>query len=182
MNEIVHLKKIQEMKNPAIYKNYFENYTSLVAEEKLPQAFIAQQAAFNNFLDNVTEDQSTFFYAPGKWSLKEMLQHMIDTERIFAYRALCIARQETATLPGFDENLYAENSAANKRTWADLVHEMKIVRESTLLLFGSFTETMLSHTGNFSSASAAPHTIGLIIIGHFYHHINIAEERYLKNS
>jgi hypothetical protein len=170
------------METPAVYKNYFENYTSLVAEENLQQAFIAQKNAFNHFLDSITEEHSTFSYAPGKWSLKEMLQHMIDTERIFAYRALCIARQETATLPGFDENLYADNSFANERTWAHLVQEMKIVRESTLLLFGSFTETMLCHTGHFSSASATPHTIGLIIIGHFYHHINIAKERYLTNA
>ncbi|MFN0081813.1 MAG: DinB family protein [Ferruginibacter sp.] len=170
------------MNEPTVYKNYFENYTSLVPEQNVLDAFTNQSKALANFLSSVSEEKAIYAYAEGKWSLKEMLQHIIDTERIFAYRALCIARQETATLPGFDENLYADNSAANKRTWADLVHEMKIVRESTLLLFGSFTETMLSHAGNFSSASATPHTIGLIIIGHFYHHVKIANERYLTNA
>lgn len=170
------------MNEPAVYKNYFENYTSLVAEQAVLDAFTNQSKALSDFFSSVSEEKSMYAYAEGKWTLKEMLQHIIDTERIFAYRALCIARRETATLPGFDENLYADNSSANKRTWAELTQEMKIVRESTLLLFGSFTDKMLSNTGNFSSASATPQTIGLIIIGHFYHHINIAKERYLANA
>ena len=105
---------------------------------------------------------------------------MIDTERIFAFRALAIARKETVTLPGFDENVYAVNSFANRRTWANLVDEMKIVREATTLLFKSFTDDMLNTTGNFSAATATVNTVGNIIVGHFCHHVNITNERYLK--
>ena len=168
------------MNEPAVYKNYFENYTTLVTEKDILSALANQSKTFNDFFESISEEKAEYAYAEGKWTLKEMLQHMIDTERIFAFRALSIARKEVATLPGFDENSYAANSSANKRTWAELVIEMKIVRESTTLLFGSFSEEMLNSTGNFSAASATAYTIGNIIVGHFYHHVNIANERYLN--
>lgn len=167
------------MEETAVYKNYFEKYTSLVNEKDLQPAFANQSKTMDDFFTSISEEKSYYAYAEGKWTLKEMLQHIIDTERIFAFRALSISRKETAVLPGFDENNYAANSAANERTWADLVHEMKIVRESTTLLFNSFTEEMMDTTGNFNIATATPNTIGNIIIGHFYHHVNIANERYL---
>ncbi len=167
------------MNQPALYKNYFENYTSLVSEQNVLSAIANQEKALNDFLGSVSEEKSTYAYAEGKWTLKEMLQHIIDTERIFTYRALAIARKETATLPGFDENLYADNSNANRRTWAELSKEIIVVRNSTNLLFESFTEDMLQQTGNFSSNNGSANTLGLIIVGHIYHHINIAKERYL---
>lgn len=167
------------MNEPSVYKNYFENYTSLVSEQNVFSAIANQEKALNDFLGSVSEEKSTYAYAAGKWTLKEMLQHIIDTERIFAYRALAIARKETATLPGFDENLYAAHSDANRRTWAELSKEIKVVRNSTNLLFESFTEDMLQNTGNFSSSSASANTLGFIIVGHIYHHIKIAKERYL---
>lgn len=168
------------MNEPTIYKNYFEKYTALVPEKDILSALANQSNTLNDFFESVTEEKAEYAYAEGKWNLKEMLQHLIDTERIFAFRALSIARKETATLNGFDENSYAANSSANKRTWVELVNEMKIVRESTTLLFSSFTEDMLNTTGNFSAATANVNTIGSIIVGHFYHHINIANERYLN--
>ena len=168
------------MNEPTVYKNYFDNYTTLVPEEDILSALANQLKTLGNFFGSISEEKATYTYAEGKWTLKEMLQHMIDTERIFAFRALSIARKETATLPGFDENSYAANSCANKRTWAELVNEMKMLRESTTLLFSSFTEEMLNTAGNFSAATATAHTIGNIIVGHFYHHVNIANERYLN--
>lgn len=163
-----------------VYKNYFENYTSLVNEKNIQTAFANQSQTMDDFFISISEEKADYAYAEGKWTLKEMLQHMIDTERIFAFRALCISRKETAVLPGFDENSYAANSTANRRTWADLVHEMKIVRESTTALFSSFTEDMFASEGRFSAATASPNTIGNIIIGHFYHHVKIVNERYLN--
>ena len=167
------------MNEPSVYKNYFENYTSQVIEKEIISAFSSQEKILNNFLDLATEEKSSCAYAEGKWTLKEMLQHIIDTERIFAYRALAIARKETATLPGFDENLYADNSNANSRTWDNLTQEIKAVRNSTIILFESFTEEMLQSKGNFSSSSGSANTLGFIIVGHVYHHIKIAKERYL---
>ncbi len=167
------------MEESAVYKNYFERYTSLVPEREILSALAGQHKIMNDFFHAVTEEKSQYAYAEGKWTLREMLQHMIDTERIFSYRALAIARKEAQTLPGYDENVYAANSDANCRTWANLVEEMKIVRESTLLLFTSFSLDMLNTTGNFSTAAATVNTLGNILVGHFYHHINIANEKYL---
>ena len=168
------------MNEPAVYKNYFENYTSLVPEKDVLSALNNQAKTLTDFFNSISDEKAMYAYAVGKWTMKEMLQHMIDTERIFAFRALVIARKETVTLPGFDENVYAVNSFANRRTWADLVEEMKIVREATMLLFESFTDDMLNTSGNFSAATATVNTIGSIIVGHFYHHVNITNERYLK--
>ena len=168
------------MEATEVYKNYFERYTSLVNERDIRTAFANQVKILNDFFTSISEKKADYAYAESKWTLKEMLQHMIDTERIFAYRALAIARNETAVLPGFDENTYAANSSANTRTWADLTNEMKIVRESTTALFNSFTEHMLTNEGHFSTVTASPNTVGNIIIGHFYHHVKIANERYLN--
>ena len=168
------------MNEPAVYKNYFENYTSLVPEKDVLSALNNQAKTLTNFFNSISDEKAKYAYAVGKWTMKEMLQHMIDTERIFAFRGLVIARKETVTLPGFDENVYAVNSFANRRTWANLVDEMKIVREATTLLFKSFTDDMLNTSGNFSAATATVNTIGSIIVGHFYHHVNITNERYLK--
>ncbi len=158
--------------------NFYERYTSLVKEENINQAFQQQNKILEDFCNKISEEKSMHAYAEGKWTLKKMLQHMIDTERIFSYRALAIARKEAATLPGFDENDYADNSEANRRTWATLVEEMMDVRKATQHLFGSFTETMLNNIGKFSSAEGTPLTLGYICVGHVYHHIKIAEERY----
>ncbi len=168
------------MNEPAVYKNYFENYTSLVPEKDVLSAMNNQAKTLTDFFNSISDEKAMYAYAVGKWTMKEMLQHMIDTERIFAFRALAIARKETVTLPGFDENVYAVNSFANRRTWANLVDEMKIVREATTLLFKSFTDDMLNTTGNFSAATATVNTVGNIIVGHFCHHVNITNERYLK--
>lgn len=167
------------MEDPAVYSKYFERYTALVPEQNVLKAFKNQTETLSTFFASVSEDKSTYAYEQDKWTLKEMLQHMIDTERIFAFRALCISRKEVTILPGFDENVYASNSLANRRTWAELTQEMRIVRDSTNLLFQSFTEEMMSTTGFFSAAKGDVNTIGLIIAGHFYHHVNIAKERYL---
>jgi hypothetical protein len=174
----MYIYKNKNMSQPNTNTSYFEKYTSLVNEDNLNEAFQRQEATLEEFYNKVSEEKSTYAYAEGKWTLKEMLQHMIDTERIFTYRALAIARKETATLPGFDENNYADNSNANARTWISLVEEMKDVRKATQHLFASFTETMLNNIGKFSSAEGSPNTLGLICVGHVYHHIKITEERY----
>jgi uncharacterized damage-inducible protein DinB len=157
---------------------YFETYTKLVAEAKLADAFAAQEAYWNSFLDSIDEEKSQHSYAEHKWSIKEVLQHVIDTERIFAYRALCIARKEQQTLIGFDENDYAANSNANERTWNSLCAELKAVRTSTKLLYESFSAEALQQVGKFSKAEGTPELILKITLGHFYHHANVIKEKY----
>ncbi|MFN8251433.1 MAG: DinB family protein [Ferruginibacter sp.] len=161
------------------HPSYFDRYINLVPEDDLLTAFKNQLPAFTDFLNSITEEKSMYAYAPGKWTIKELLLHMTDTERIFAYRSLCFARKESQSLPGFDENTYAANSNANARSWADLVKEFLLVRQTTELLFTSFTEEALHHPGTANNNPATAISMGFTAIGHVYHHKKIIEERYL---
>jgi hypothetical protein len=126
----------------------------------------------------IPTEKINFAYAPDKWTIKQMLQHVIDTERIFAYRALAIARKEPATLLGFDENEYAKNATASHRNWKDMIAEWKIIRQSTNILFGSFTEEDLKQKGTASNLPISVNALGFIIFGHALHHIHVLKERY----
>jgi hypothetical protein len=117
-------------------------------------------------------------YAEGKWTIKEILQHLIDTERIFTYRALCFARGETVQLPSFDEANYAKNASTNRRTFEDLVSELISVRISFSLLYESFTAEMLLRGGMSFKGFYSVLSIGFIVVGHQRWHFNIIEERY----
>ncbi|MGB4844840.1 MAG: DinB family protein [Ferruginibacter sp.] len=170
------------MPKPALstFPVFFHKYVALVPDENLTEAFSNQQQVIEQFLSSITEEKSAYAYDTGKWTLKEVLQHIIDTERIFNFRALCFSRKETESLPGFDENFYAANSDANRRTWKDLVEEFMAVRKSTELMFKSFTTDMLEITGNSNNNSATVYSMGFITLGHFYHHKKIMQERYLS--
>ena len=130
------------------------------------------------FLNTINDEKSTFAYASGKWTIKELVQHLIDAERIFDYRALCIARKETTSLPSFDENLYADNSKANSRRWKDIGNEFIHLRHSTKDLFESFSEEMLNEKGISNNKTVSVLSLGFIIVGHVTHHIKIVEEKY----
>ncbi len=158
---------------------YFATYINKVTEDDVKEALRNQQAVVNGFFDGITEEKANLAYASGKWTLKELLQHIIDTERIFAYRSLCIARKEMNSLPGFDENEYAANSQANSRTWKSLVEELKLVRRSTELLYDSFNEDMLNQSGFSNNNPVTVNALGFITVGHFVHHIGVIKERYL---
>ncbi|HEV8079892.1 MAG TPA: DinB family protein [Chitinophagaceae bacterium] len=160
------------------YPEYFGKYINQVSEEDLSEAFRNQFPKIESFLLSISEEKAGFAYAPGKWTLKELLQHTIDTERIFNYRALCFARKETASLPSFDENLYAENSNANKRSWKSLSSEFINVRRSTEDLFNSFSDGVLQQKGSANNNNTSVLSLGFILIGHVYHHIKVVEERY----
>ncbi|MBK7560731.1 MAG: DinB family protein [Chitinophagaceae bacterium] len=158
---------------------YFHRYINQVAEDDLLLVLEKQASSFLTFLENIPADKKDYRYAEGKWSLKELLQHIIDTERIFAYRALCIARKELAPLPGFDENSYADNSKADKRDWKELLEEFKIVRRSTQILFGSFDQEQSEASGIASGKPIYVLGIGFILAGHVNHHLTVIKERYL---
>lgn len=165
--------------SPTSYPGYFQKYIDQVTEQDLPTAFSKQLHVIKAFLSGISEEKSGYAYAEGKWTLKELLQHIIDTERIFDYRALCFARKEAASLPGFEENDYAANSNANTRSWQGLVEEFGVVRRATELLFGSFTDEALATIGLANNNHTSVASIGFIIVGHFYHHKKVMEERYL---
>lgn len=117
-------------------------------------------------------------YESNKWTPKEILQHIIDAERVFAYRALSISRLEKNTLLGFDENAYTKNSHANNRNIESLLKEFRSVRQSTTLLFESFNKNMLHETGICFQTKISALAIGFVIIGHAKHHFNVLNERY----
>jgi hypothetical protein len=161
------------------FPTYFANYIQLVKEDHLIEALNHQATIVTTFFDDLPIEIADYSYAPGKWTLKELMQHIIDTERIFAYRSLCIARKETQSLTSFDENMYVANSYANNRNWTDMIKEFKLVRQTTELLFQSFEEEVFMHTGLSSNNPVTVNALGFIIVGHVYHHINVIKEKYL---
>lgn len=134
---------------------------------------------FIRFVQNIPMDKFDYRYAEGKWTIKDIIQHIIDTERIFSYRALRISRNDQTPLPGFEENSYVEHTNANDRSIQQLLTEMAAVRQSTLLLFKSFTQEQLQLIGTASDHPISVRAIGFIIIGHQKHHQRIFQERYL---
>ncbi|MEP7141995.1 MAG: DinB family protein [Ferruginibacter sp.] len=167
--------------SPTSQPGYFRVYLDQVKEKDLTVAFTNQSQVIKDFLPSISEEKSLFSYAEGKWTLREMLQHIIDAERIFAYRALCFARNEYATLPSFDENEYAAAASnAHTRTWESLTAEFIAVRRSILFLYDSFTPEMLARTGKAGNHSLSVEELGFVIIGHFTHHKRIMDERYLN--
>lgn len=165
--------------NPDRVVSYFHGYMALVPEDDLLEAFDNQSASFIRFLQTIPADKHDFAYAPGKWTLKEVLQHIIDAERIFGYRALRFARLDPTPLPGFDENLYVQNAKSQNRTWDKLVEEFQVLRRSSQLLFQSFDAEQLEAGGIASNGPTYVLGIGYILIGHTLHHQKIMKERYL---
>ena len=161
------------------YPPYFNTYIKLVDEDDVQLAIKNQAAVAEDFFNLITEEQSTYKYAEGKWTIKEVLQHVIDAERIFAYRSLTFARKDRNTLPSFDENDYAANSNANNRAWQELIEEFMALRKSTELLFNSFTKENLNSIGKASDYTITVLALGYIIVGHVAHHMNIIRERYI---
>ena len=161
------------------YPEYFQKYMSQVKEEDLKIAFKNQMPAAEIFFQSISEEFSKRKYAEGKWTIKEVLQHIIDAERIFTYRALSFARKDQHTLSSFDENDYAVNSNANNRNWQELIAEFASVRKSTEFLFNSFSTEAMNSTGKASDYTICVSTLGFVIVGHVNHHIRIIQERYI---
>ena len=164
--------------SPSTYPGAFKRYIDQVPDEELFTAFKKQLPAIKEFLTSISEEKSLYAYAEGKWTLREVLQHIIDGERVFTYRALCFARKEQASLPSFEENEYAANSNANSRTWQSLADEFLAVRKTTEMLFESFTEEALNNSGIANNNPISVSALGFTTIGHFYHHKKVVEERY----
>lgn len=128
----------------------------------------------------VTEEKANWAYAEGKWSIKDIVQHLIDTERIMSYRALSIARGEENKLNGYDHNAYVDAGSANDRTLKDLLEEFKRLRASTIDLFKSFSTEMLSQKGNANGVDFISEQFMYILLGHEIHHMEVVQQRYLN--
>lgn len=158
---------------------YYHKYINLVIEDDLKTALEKHQTNLVSFLKDIPKKKWNYRYAEGKWSVKEVVQHIIDAERVFAYRALCFARKDQTPLPGFDENVFAENSKADNRTKKDLLKELKTVQSSSAQMIGSFDEEQLDQPGIASENPTYVKGIIYILFGHPLHHKKVLEERYL---
>ncbi|CAN5568562.1 DinB family protein [soil metagenome] len=132
------------------------------------------------FLQQLTEEDLVYRYAPGRWSIKQIWQHIIDVERVLSYRALRYARKDETVLTGFDENKYAAVCNADYRNFKDIIREYAVVRDATLELFRSFTEAMFFHRGTAGKSNMTVRSVGYLILGHEIHHVNTINERYLN--
>lgn len=162
------------------YAPYFEQYLQLVNQEKsIVENLVASQNDFEQTLRNIDASKHNFAYDKGKWTLKELIQHTIDTERVFTYRALCFARNDKTDLPGFDQDIFTQNDNANQREFDELLNEMKVVRESSIALFKSFSDEVFQRIGVASNNKMSVRALGYLFSGHQLHHLNIVKERYL---
>lgn len=162
------------------YAAFYANYIQL-APQKV-SLITALEVSFRetfSFFSSLTEEQGNSRYANDKWSLKEMLLHIIDTERIMAYRALRFARKDTTDLPGFEQDDYVLNSFADERSILELLDEYNSVRKASLTLFSFFDENVMKLSGTANENKMTVRALGFIICGHELHHLNIAKNRYI---
>jgi hypothetical protein len=158
---------------------FYRNYVIAVEGTPILMGLETGGESIMTFFGHLSKDQWHFRYKAGKWTPKEILLHIIDTERVFAFRALTIARSNHAVLPGFDQDEFVLNSQANDRTETSLQAEFLAVRNATRILFESFSETELMKIGNANGSEISVRALGVIIHGHTQHHLRILQERYV---
>ena len=134
---------------------------------------------FEKELSELALDKQEFSYAEGKWTIKEIIQHLIDTERVFVYRALRYSRKDKSTLLSYDENVFVANYEINKRNYDNLVNEFMLLRRSTILMFQNFDEEYLDREGKVGEDIFSVRALGYICSGHVLHHLKVIRERYL---
>ena len=160
------------------YAPFYGGYVNEVPDGDLLAHLERQGRDTATLLRGITEQRSQHRYAPAKWTIREVVGHMIDAERVFTYRALSFARGEGAPLPSFDENAWAATSNADSRSLKDLIDELTVVRAATLALFRGFAEREFARSGVASNNKITVRAIAYIVAGHERHHVKILRERY----
>jgi hypothetical protein len=160
------------------YAEFHKGYMAAVAGERDAVAVLDRQQHVIEAMRSLTAEQAGHRYAAGKWTVREVIGHLADSERITSYRLLRIARGDQTPLPGFDEQTYAAVSNADRRELDDLVNELTAVRKATLLLVRSLDEAALTRRGTVNAWSLTPRAIAFITAGHFQHHRNVLHDRY----
>jgi hypothetical protein len=166
--------------NQTDYLPYQEVYIKTVEGNNILKVLGEQLVSITEFINSIPEDKGIYSYSNYKWTIKEVIEHITDTERVFAYRALCIARGEKKILPGFDQDDYAKAADSNNRKLSDLVDEFRKVREANLSLFKNFNDDVINKRGNVNNYQITVNAILYIIAGHANHHLNILKEKYLN--
>ena len=157
---------------------FFDRYINIIEEIDIIEAFdkYSPEKIFADTEELVALGDK--IYAPGKWTVKDIIQHVIDNERIMAYRALRFSRNDQTTLPGYDEELLAQNTNAVNRNFQDLMDEFTVLRSSTVALFKGMNDEMILRPGTANATSISALALGFVILGHPVHHMNIIRERY----
>ena len=162
------------------YAKFYQSYIDKVDTEKtivknLQETFQEAMAIFKV----LPEDKYLYKYAEKKWTIVQLLEHIIDAERIFSYRALRFARNDKTDLPGFEENSYVENAYSNSRDYQELLEEFVLVRKASEIMFSNFSDEVLKRTGSIDGNKISVRAIGYVNAGHLRHHLAIIKERYL---
>jgi superoxide dismutase len=165
-----------------IAAEYYQKYVQATNEATAIQAIKKSSAQLEKTISKISRKKSSYAYAAGKWTLHELLRHVIDTERVFAYRALSFSRKDQTPLPSFDQDHWAENANAGQLGWDELKKEFKAVRKSTEFLFASFNEEQLLQVGSASGNPINVLGLGFVIAGHRVHHQKIIKEKYLAKK
>jgi uncharacterized damage-inducible protein DinB len=160
--------------------DFYHGYINKVKEDDLMLGLRNSTSQLFDLLESIPEEKHDYAYGEGKWTIKEVVQHMLDAERVFTYRALRFARKDDTPLPGFDENLFAQTAKADKRKWNEMVDEFAALRKASETMFASFDEEQLEQTGTASEHPIYVLGIGFIVAGHVNHHCQIIRERYLQ--
>lgn len=159
---------------------FYDPYIALVDDPDVISVLEKQMNTTYELLNNIGEDRGNYAYEPGKWTIKELVGHLADSERVFGYRALRFSRQDKTELAGYEQDDYVANSNFNERTLKDLADELLTLRKSNLILFRSLTDEMLKMTGTANESEVSVDALLFIIAGHEKHHINVIREKYLN--
>lgn len=166
---------------PTEHVPYYGKYIALVPENDAIRALESQIADALALLRSIPESKGDHRYGPDKWTIKEVVGHLIDAERVFAYRAMRFARNDQTELPGFDENHYVPAGVFGRRTLADLAGEWDLVRRANLAMFGGLEPQAWRRQGSANGSPVSVRALAFIIAGHGRHHVGILRERYLTN-
>lgn len=169
---------ISENEYAPYYKNYIQPFAT--NGKSILENLLESQDQFDTFLRKQPKEKHNFSYAEGKWTVKEVIQHIIDTERVFTYRALTFSRGDQTQLPGFDQDVFVKNSFAKERDYYELLNEMATLRQSTAQFFLWTNEEALLQIGTASGNPMSVRAIGYLCTGHQMHHLNVLKERYFK--
>ncbi|WP_370086637.1 DinB family protein [Ekhidna sp.] len=159
---------------------FYQGYVRTLGEGELVPLLLKSGDDFIGFCRNLTEAQGRYKYAPDKWSIKDVILHLIDSERVFAYRALRFARNDKTELSGFEQDDYVPEAHADERTIHNLLTEFTNVRAATVDLFSSFNDEIRKRSGIANGVQISVEALGYIISGHLVHHMNVLNERYTK--
>ena len=164
--------------DPSEYSPYFHGYVTAVPEGDVVDLLRSGGDELLEVIRRIPEERGGHRYGPDKWTIREVIGHLIDAERIFTYRALRFARGDQAMLPGFDENEYVKTAGSDQRTLADLTRELAAVRASSVLLFESLPDDAWTRSGNANGNPMSVRAIAYVTAGHTRHHLRILRERY----